>query len=505
MKNHLSKIVCAILSATAVVPASAGTTKPNILVIMSDEHNASVMGCAGDKIARTPHLDALAAKGVLFSAQYCSSPICTPSRQTFTTGKYTSGHNVWGNTAGVPEGTPSLPRILNAGGYESYLDGKMHYKGGMTHGFSIIHEESGKITPPADPKDIKESGEEKEKPRHRLSAGTFPDNGNELGGEFKPMGVDDTMDSFIDVARSDNAVKFLKERKADAKPFFLTIGFIAPHYPLVAPTTYLDHFKGKVPLPVIPPGYLDSLPLNYKHLRNDRKFERVPDDVARLGLEAYYARVEWLDGQVGKVLDALKASPFAENTIVIYTSDHGENMGEHGLWWKNCLYDCGARVPLIVSWPKRWQGGQQRTGACGMVDLVQTIAALGGVKTPDDWKGSSMVPWLDDSRFAWKDLAVSEYYAGYISSGIAMIRQGKWKYVYHTRADQTHGPERELYDMESDPKEMHDLASDPEQGSRMEAMHKALVKEIGEDPEKTEARWRAGDGPQAVAQSQKIK
>jgi choline-sulfatase len=263
----------------------------------------------------------------------------------------------------------------------------------------------------------------------------------------------------------------------------------------VAPTNYLEHFKGKVPLPEIPAGYLENLPLNYKHLRNDRKFERVPEDVARRGLEAYYARVEWMDDQIGRVLDALKASPFADNTIVIYTSDHGENMGEHGLWWKNCMYDCGARVPLIVSWPKRWQGGQHRAGACGMVDLVQTIAALGGAAVPGDWKGSSMVPWLDDPAFAWRDLAVSEYYATYISSGITMIRQGNWKYVYHTRADDQHGPVRELFDLESDPKELRNLASDPALASRMDGMHKALVKETGEDPERTEARWRAGEGP----------
>lgn len=468
--------------------------QPNIIVIMTDEHNAGVMGCAGDKIARTPNLDALAARGVIFGAHYCSSPICTPSRQSFTTGKYVSGHSVWSNTQGVPEGTPSLPRIMNAAGYDSYLDGKMHYKGGMTHGFSIIEEKTGTIKPPKEVSDFNAENR-KGKPRRRLPAGQFPDNGSTLGEEFEQVGTPDKMDTFIDVPRRDNAIKFLRERPSDAKPFFLTIGFIAPHYPLVAPAEYLAHFQGKVPPPEIPDGYLDTLPLNYKHLRNDRKFERVPPETARLGLEAYYARVEWIDHQIGQVLDALKSSPFAENTIVIYTSDHGENMGEHGLWWKNCLYDCGARVPLIVSCPARWKGGQQRSGACGVLDLVQTIAALGGAKVPQDWKGSSMLPWLDDAAFAWKDQAVSEYYAGYTASGIAMIRQGDWKYVYHTRADETHGPERELYQLRDDPKELHNLSGDPTQQARIAAMHEALVKETGEDPEKTEARWRAGDGP----------
>jgi choline-sulfatase len=462
-------------------------------VIISDEHNASVMGCAGDRIARTPNLDALAARGILFNAQYCSSPICAPSRQSLTTGKYVSHHDVWSNTVGVPESWPTLPKIMTAAGYGSYLIGKMHYKGGRTYGFDVL-DKGGKRDPDAagGPQKIPQP-----RPRKRLPAGEFRPYGDAIGDEFFPLGASRDMDSFVDVGRRDNAIKFLRERKSDDKPFFLIVGFIAPHYPLVAPPKDLADFTGKVPMPDIPPGYLDTLPLNYKELRNDRKLEHVPDETVRLARESYYARVEWTDRQIGLVLDALKASPLSDNTIVIYTSDHGENLGEHGLWWKNCLYDTAARVPLIVSWPKRWEGGQKRDGACGSVDLVRTIADLGGAKVPSDWDGSSMVPWLDNPSYPWKDQAVCEYYSGYISSGIAMIRQGNWKYVYHTRADATHGPEQELYDMKSDPKDLHNLAHDPNQAGRLVTMHAALVKELGEDPEHTEARYRAGAIPEA--------
>lgn len=487
---------CLLLLTGRFAPA-AEAPRPNILVIMTDEHHAGVMGCAGNALARTPSLDALAAKGILFSAHYCASPICTPSRQSFTTGKYVSGHRVWSNTPGVPEGTPSLARLLNAAGYESYLDGKMHYKGGMTHGYSIINEKNGTISPPKKPEDFP-AVSPKIKPRNRLPAGVFRDNGVEIGGEFDHAGEANPLDTFVDAVRRKNAVKFLQERQPEGKPFFLTVGFIAPHYPLDAPAEYLAHFKDKVPLPVIPAGYLEKLPLNYRQMRNDRKLENIPPEKVKAALEGYYARVEWIDDQIGQVLAALEKSPFAENTIVIYTSDHGENLGEHGLWWKNSMYDCAARVPLIVSWPKRWRGGQQRTAACGMVDLVQTIAALGGANVPGDWKGVSMLPWLDDPNYAWRDLAVSEYYSAYVASGIAMIRQGNWKYVYHTRADDKHGPERELYNLRNDPQELHNLSADPPQAERMTAMHAALVKETGEDPETTEANWRAGLGPEPL-------
>lgn len=477
---------------------SALSAKPNIIVIMTDEHNAGVMGCAGDSLARTPNLDSLAKKGVIFNAFYCQSPICIPSRQSFTTGKYVSHHNVWGNTVGVPEGTPSLPRILDAAGYECFLDGKMHYKGGMTHGFKVIDEKTGKIRTSHDQDTTPENAVKavSSGPRHRIPPDLYGDNGAELGAEFSPMGATTNMDSSIDVFRRNTAMNFIRERGTNDKPFFLVVGFISPHYSLVVPPEYLAHFKDKVPMPEIPPGYIDQLPLNYKHLRNDRKMENVPPEVVKLARESYYALVEWTDHQIGQVLDTLKASQFASNTIVIYTSDHGEDMGEHGLWWKNCLYDCGARVPLIVSWPECWKGGQARHGVCSMVDLVQTIAAIAGAKVPTDWDGASFLPLLNNASAPWKDMAISQYYAAYICSGITMIRQGDWKYVYHARANETHGPERELYNMISDPKELHNLASDPKQQDRMQGMHSAMVKELGEDPEQSEKRWRAGATPE---------
>jgi choline-sulfatase len=166
-------------------------------------------------------------------------------------------------------------------------------------------------------------------------------------------------------------------------------------------------------------------------------------------------------------------------------------MGEHGMWWKNCMYDHSAKVPLIVSFPARWKGGQRRTKACSLVDVVQTIAELGGADVPDDWDGDSMVQWLDKPDAKWKDMAVSEYYAHNIASGYSMIRMGRFKYVYHTAPDEKHPVERELYDMQADPGEFKNLANDPKYKSRIEKMHSALIKQVGEHPDKTEIRCRA--------------
>jgi len=211
----------------------------------------------------------------------------------------------------------------------------------------------------------------------------------------------------------------------------------------------------------------------------------------RKGRELYYGLTQWIDEEVGKVLKALAGSEVADNTVVIYTTDHGENMGEHGLWWKNCMYQNASRVPLIINWPARWKGGQRRTKTCSHVDVVQTIAEVGGADVPGDWNGESMVRWLDDPAAEWRDIAVSEYYAHNIASGYAMLRMGKYKYVYHTVADKNHGSQRELYDLEADPGEFNNLAGRSEYENQVRAMHAALVEEIGEEPDETEQRCRA--------------
>jgi choline-sulfatase len=244
-------------------------------------------------------------------------------------------------------------------------------------------------------------------------------------------------------------------------------------------------------MPTIPDGFLDSLPLNYKQLRSGFQLENVPPETVKKGRELYYGLTEWTDGQIGKVLAALGSSAVAGNTVVIYTTDHGENLGEHGLWWKNTMYEQAAHIPLIVSWPARWPGGQRRTGACSLVDVVQTIAELGGARSaPADWNGDSLAAWLDNPKALWKDRAVSEYYAHNIASGFAMIRSGQYKYVYHTSPDAQHPAQRELYDLKEDPGEFHNLAAQAGKQALLAELHTALAKEVGEDPEATERRCR---------------
>ncbi len=466
-------------------------TRPNLLVIMTDEHNASVTGCYGNEIVRTPHLDGLAGRGITFDACYCNSPLCVPSRQSFTGGKYVSRIGTWNNHTVLPPDAPSLPRVMNEAGYESVLCGKQHYEQGNYYGFNAL---VGRY------KD--KDGNDREFPFNthggmngkggRRAPDDLSDKGLSSRFSEKELRVgDDSGVLFRDALVTRETVRFLQERGRGDKPFFLFTGYLAPHFPLIVPEAYWLPYKDNVPMPEIPPGHLESQPLNYRHHRAGFGTTNVPDEIVKRAREIYYGMTQWVDEEIGKVLQALENSAAGDNTVVIYTSDHGENLGEHGLWWKNTMYEQAARVPLIVSWPARWTGGQRRTQACSLVDLVQTIAALGGAETPGDWDGDSLLPWLDDPKAGWKDQAVVEYYSHPIASGFSMIRQGPWKYVYHTAPGEGFGPERELYDLQSDPGEFRNLAALPEHATRIAQMHAALVRELGEEPDATEARCRA--------------
>ncbi|MBI5092925.1 MAG: sulfatase-like hydrolase/transferase [Candidatus Hydrogenedentes bacterium] len=464
--------------------ASAGASDsarrpPNILFILSDEHNARVLGCCGNAIARTPNLDALANRGVVFENAYTNSPLCVPSRLSITSGKYSSRVSVWNNDCWLPSSDyPSLPRILDDAGYETVLCGKMHYDRTQRYGFT------------------------KELQPTTLNNGTM----SGTGGRRKPddlaptPGISDRFSQFHpgdssshlehDRTLTASATKFIRERKASDKPFFFLSGYITPHFPLIVPEKYWKNFQDKVPLPTIPEGYLDTLAPNYKHERIGFNEEDVPTDVVKKGRELYYGLAQWFDEQVGELLKTLGDSEVADNTVVIYSSDHGENMGEHGLWWKNAMFEPASHVPLIVSWPARWKGGQRRSGVCSLVDVVQTIADLAGAHTPKDWNGDSLAAYLSDPSDPWKDIAVSEYYAHNIASGFVMLREGSLKYVYHTQADEKHPAQRELYDLKTDPGELTNLAERPEHKETIERLHARLIKEVGEDPEKTEQRAR---------------
>ena len=454
--------------------------RPNVLVIMSDEHDAAITGCYGNRLVRTPNLDRLAARGVAFDGAYTNSPLCVPARLAFTAGKYVSRIGAWSNSCWIPAGddVPSIPRAMTDAGYDALLCGKQHYDATRRYGFTEIGGNMNRS---------RKTGR-----GARRAADDQRVNTQSRDQRFAEFHTGETSSIIAhDQKVTAGVLEFLDQRGRGEKPFFLFAGYLAPHFPLIVPERFWKPYEGKVPMPELPPGHVESQPLNYHHLRRGFGVVETDPNTVRLGRELYYGLTQWLDVEIGKVLAALERNGLAERTIVIYTTDHGENLGEHHLWWKNCMYEHAARVPLVVTWPERWKGGGRRTGACAHVDVVRTIAELAGAHVPDDWNGDSLCHWIDDPAAPWKDLAVSEYYAHNIASGYAMLRQGRHKYVYHTPPDAGYPAERELYDLAADPKEFTNLAGRPDQKDRLEAMHATLVKELGRHPDETERVCRA--------------
>ena len=262
-------------------------SKPNILLIMTDEHNAGILGAAGNAIAQTPKLDALAQQGVIFDNCYCNSPVCAPSRLSFTAGKYISRVGAWGNQFWLPSADyPSLPRILNAAGYESFLCGRMHYDYTRRYGFTEI---GGNFNTSV------KYGKQRRPPPD------VPEPQPGISDRLTDVGIGETGIHLHDQNVAAGALQFLNERQAADGPFFLLVGFLAPHFPLKVPEGYWAPYVDQVPLPVIPEGHLESQPLNYQHLRIGFNVEDVPDEVVRDARELYYGHTQWADGQIGQV------------------------------------------------------------------------------------------------------------------------------------------------------------------------------------------------------------
>ena len=232
------------------------TEKPNILVIMSDEHDARIMGCAGDPTVETPNLDRLAANGFIFDAAYTTSPLCVPARLSFTAGKYISRCSAWSNSQRLAsDDYPSLPHILNKAGYESVLSGKMHYDKDYRYGFTDLY--------PSRHNSFTKSGLGMR--RKADDTGSNIETWISRSSRFEIKESHEHMDRDIEV--TEKTQQFLKDRNPDDKPFFILAGYIGPHFPFYIPEKFYNKYKDRIPMPNIPEGFLETLPTNYKQLR----------------------------------------------------------------------------------------------------------------------------------------------------------------------------------------------------------------------------------------------
>ena len=460
------------------------TEQPNLLVIMSDEHGPMFSSAYGHPLVRTPNMDRLAESGTTFDAAYCNSPLCVPSRLSFMTGRFVSRCKGWDNATPLPSDAVTWPYLLRSLGYDVALSGKMHLIGPDTlHGFDaqLAYDPHGGGTSDSATADRLGLSSRGMHPIHTWRDGTpsaaesWPSVGEARAGTGPMIEADDAIEAA--------ALKYLRDPARSGRPFALCIGLVAPHFPFVVPEPYFSmYYPDNVDMPAHPPGHLDNLPEAARRLRDTFGFHGYSDDEVARARAAYFGLITYLDDKIGRLLDALDEGGLAENTVVVYTSDHGESLGEHGLWRKMNFYEQSARVPLQVRWPGAIEGGQRFGDAVSLVDLTATILDIAGVPLERRrfWQvdGDSLLPMMRGEDEAWKDEAFVEHLAHGTDRARAMLRSGSWKLSYG------HGdpPEIELYDLNADPGEFTNLAGALEHRETQQRLVRLLL-EIWGDPD----------------------
>jgi choline-sulfatase len=358
--------------------------RPNILVIMSDEHAPHFSGLYGHPIVRSPHLDALGRSGVTFDAGYCNSPLCVPSRASFVSGKHVSRLGAYDNGAPFPSETVTFAHLLRGAGYEVVLDGKMHFIGpDKLHGFQrqLTRDAHGAGAI---------SGRE-----WAASEESHPAGGPGMRRRIEEAGPGRASHLDFDDEVEAAALDWLRDGARNDAPWCLVASFLCPHFPLIVPEPYFaQYYPHNVDMPTIPTGHLEGQHPAHGRVRRTFALSDFGDEQIRVARAAYYGLVTYLDDKIGRLLRALRETGQLENTVVVYTSDHGEFIGEHGLWWKNSFYEHAARVPIVFSWPGVLPAGTRCAGAVSNVDVARTLVDIGGGAAPDDWDGDTLLPLL---------------------------------------------------------------------------------------------------------------
>ena len=418
----------------------------------------STRPCSADPtvipLVQTPNLDRLAAEGVVFQNAYCNSPLCTPSRMSFMTGRYVHHIGAWDNSTPLATDAVTWAHRLRAVGYDVVLSGKQHFSGpDQLHGFRAQL--------------ARDLHAERHHPIFDWSDGT--QEAPQPWGALDRAGPGTTEEIEVDDQVEAAALDYLRDPARQRQPWALNVSFMAPHFPFVVPQRFWDLYPAAaVDMPTIPPGHLDNQHPVYRRLRRMFGMADFPEELVRRGRVGYYGLITYLDEKIGRLLDALEATGQREDTLIAYFSDHGEMAGEHGMWRKSNFYEQSVRVPLQLAWPGHLPAGRRVNGAVSLVDLVATIVEAADASS-DGVDGDSLLALARDEAADWKDEAFSEYLAHGVARPMAMLRRGQYKLNYSL------DDPVELYDVASDPGEFHDLGSDPTYQGIREELRKTLL------------------------------
>lgn len=458
MRRFQVWILTAVLvgGASSLGIAQEAPQKPNVLFIAADDLNTD-LGCYGHPLVRSPNLDQLASRGVLFENAYCQYPVCNPSRSSFMTGCYPDQTGVLSNGDNFRKKLPNvvtIPQWFAKHGYYAARVGKIFHYGVPLQIGTPGADDAQSWQHTVNPRGVDRDALDKV---HTLVPGQY-------GGTLSWLSIDSQDDEHTDGIGATEAIRLLEERhpKKTGQPFFLAVGFYRPHTPYVAPTHYFNLYpRNKIQPVMLRPGDRDDIPLAALHDRPHQLELTVPQ--RQEIIQAYYAAISLMDAQVGRLLKALEFFGLAENTIVVFVSDHGYHLGAHGLWQKSDLFEGSTHVPLIIADPRSSKKGLKTKAITELVDLYPTLAELCGLPLPEHLSGESLTPVLQDPHRPGKEAALTVT----VSRGAAAHPELKGKgrilgysvrtprYRYTEWANGELGAE--LYDYQEDPEEYTNL------------------------------------------------
>ena len=449
----------------------AADRRPNVLFIISDDLNTS-LGCYGHPMVKTPNIDRLAARGVRFDKAYCQFPLCGPSRNSMLCGLYPNATGIHRNSEIFRQTIPKHHSLSQAFRLEGYFAGRIgklyHYNVPKSVGTNG-HDDPGSWELELNPAGCDRLEEEGE--IFSLKPGSF---GGTLSWYASPQSDEEHTDGML---ASD--AEWVLERCARDKerPFFLAVGFYRPHTPYVAPDTYFEGYP-EAEMPVVQGVEEDVKDLPAMALGSHKKeHDLLNDDLRRKAVQAYFASISFMDAQVGKVLDALERLGLAENTIVVFTSDHGYHLGEHGLWQKMSLFEQSARVPLILAGPGIPSKGAKAETPVGLIDLYPTLTEMCDVQSPENLQGQSLVSILNnptETGRGWSLTQVTRRRTGPKKNWVYgyTLRTDRWRYTEWDNGDEG----RELYDHDQDSLEQTNLIESGDHAETIESLE-SLMKE----------------------------
>lgn len=461
MKPLLKTIFALLFISLGVLRAA--DARPNVLLIVSDDL-AATLGCYGFPAAKTPNLDALAARGVRFERAYCQFPHCNPSRSSFLSGLRPGTTRVTDNADNLYTNLPgvmTMPHHFREHGYATARAGKIFHLGVPSGEESMDDPQGWDFGTPFK--------SELPYPKKRESAVKVKTGKKEgLGWQEIPCADED----LVDGGHAKAAIGWLEQRDT-SKPFFLAVGFHRPHLPLVAPAKYFDLYPlDAITLPTEPADDEADIPAPARNGAVPGYTLTATAEQRRAAIRGYLATVSYMDAQAGRVLDAIQRLGLAEKTIVIFTSDHGWHLGEHGLWHKRSLFEESARVPLIVSVPGMKTRGQTSAGLAELLDLFPTLCDLAGVPPLPTLQGKSLRPLLDDPRATVHEAAFTQARRGKNAEHWGRsVRTARWRC---TEWDEGRSG-IELYDHDADPHEYTNLAHDPKQAATLSELRALLA------------------------------